>query len=357
MDAAYKVVTGKDVNGWKADWGTAGAGLYKTTGLGYLDVAVIIGAAEVNTPNSSTTYAYVTSSISEGSDYVSYSIWDGASESSVTVQEKVSATKAVKGGVISFDWDGEGVIKNVEAVGTIGAITYAGSTTQVGINDVGYDLADDVTILNVNTKDKVGVSGSAITEAQKDANGTYYMNVMYVYDAVDEEIDLLVIDVQNNKWDGNNDVFMTATSINNQLASGDVTVPNKLQNGTITVPASKTLTLQQMPAEGVVLKVAQSATDVVFENGTKLSDLLSARTGELTLTANSNGGWTITAAAGTKITVKTATSIGKETNNFYEADSETNVTTPVATTVPNKEFTYTLGMGAESNIDGWFTTT
>ena len=360
-DIAYKVITGKDVNSWKSDWGVKGAGLYKTTGLGYLDIAVIVGDDQEATPNAQTTYAYVTSDVAEGSDYVTYSIWDGTSESSVTVQEKVSATStdAAKGKVISFDWDGEGVIKNVQEVTAMGAITYAGGSTQVGIDGVGYDLADDVTILNVNTEDKVGVSGNAISEAQKDADGTYYANVVYVYDTVDEEIDLLVIDVQNNKWDGSTATYVTPESIAKQFSDGasKVTVPNKLASGTVTVPSSKTLELKQMPAAGVVLKVASDATDVVFENEKTLSSFVENISGELTLTANGNGGWTITAAEGTQITVKNETSIGKETNNFYVAASENAVADPVVGTVPNKTFTYTLGMGADSNINGWFATT
>lgn len=200
MDAEYMVVSGADVNDWSSDWGANGVGLYKNSGLGYLDVAVLIGQAKVATPGTSTNYAYVTSGVSKGSDYVSYKIWDGSSEESVTVQEKVSVTQATEGGVISFDWDGDGVIKNVQAVGTAGAITYAGSS-QVGIDNVGYKMADDIVILNVDTDAKSGVSGEAITEAKKDTNGLYYNNAKYVLNS-DDEIELLVIDVKNDQWIG-----------------------------------------------------------------------------------------------------------------------------------------------------------
>ena len=203
-DFEYKVLTGAQVNDWNANWGLHGAGLSKNSGLGYLDVAVLIGASNTVTPGSTTNYAYVTSDISKGSDYVAYTIWDG--ENSIDVTEKVSSTNAVKGEVISFDWDGESTIKNVAVAGKYAAIEYT-TGTQVKLNDLGvttadtYKLADDAVIININTTDKVGIPGNAVTEAQKDAAGDYYVNAKYVLNS-DGEIELLVIDVQDNKWDG-----------------------------------------------------------------------------------------------------------------------------------------------------------
>ena len=200
----YKVLTGAQVNDWNANWGNNGAGLSKDSGLGYLDVAVLIGARNTVTPGSTTNYAYVTSDISKGSDYVAYTIWDG--ENSIDVTEKVSNTNASKGDVISFDWDGENVIKNVVDAGKFAAIEYT-TGSQVKLNDKGvaaadtYALADDAVILNVNTTDKTGIPGNAVTEAQKDVNGDHYINAKYVLNS-DGEIELLVIDVQDNWWNG-----------------------------------------------------------------------------------------------------------------------------------------------------------
>ena len=203
-DFDYKVLTGEQVNDWNANWGLHGAGLSKNSGLGYLDVAVLIGDAGAVTPGSTTNYAYVVSDVSKGSDYVAYTIWDG--ENSIDVTEKVSNTNASKGDVISFDWDGESTIKNVAVAGKYAAIEYT-TGSQVKLNDKGvatadtYALADDAVILNVNTTDKTGIPGNAVTEAQKDVNGDFYINAKYVLNA-DGEIELLVIDVQNNAWSG-----------------------------------------------------------------------------------------------------------------------------------------------------------
>ena len=107
-----------------------------------------------------------------------------------------------------------------------------------------------------------------------------------------------------------------------------------------------------MAAENAVLKVAKNA-EVVFENGKKLSDIAEA-SAELTLKANNQGGWEITAAAGTTLTVKKEFGIGKESKNFYTAATSDAVTDPIADNIPAKTFTYTVGMGSGSNIDGWF---
>ena len=198
------MLTGAQVNDWNANWGTNGAGLSKNSGLGYLDVAVMIGGKNAGTPGSTTNYAYVTSDISKGSDYVAYTIWDG--EKSIDVTEKVSISNAVKGEVISFDWDGENTIKNVAVAGKYAAIEYT-TGTQVKLNEKGvstadtYKLADDAVILNVNTTDKTGIPGNAVTEAQKNASGKFYVNAKYVLNS-DGEIELLVVAVQDNAWNG-----------------------------------------------------------------------------------------------------------------------------------------------------------
>ncbi|NLF35191.1 MAG: hypothetical protein GX585_04420, partial [Clostridiales bacterium] len=130
-------------------------------------------------------------------------IWDGTGEDSITVTEKTSSTNAVKGAVIKFDWDGDGVVKNVSVISTKGALTYTNGN-QVRIEasgtGTGYDLADDVVVLNVDSKKDAGVSGNAIIEAAKDAEGNYINNVVFTTNS-DGEIALLVIDVVNGAWE------------------------------------------------------------------------------------------------------------------------------------------------------------
>ena len=280
-DVVYKVITGKQLNDWKTNFGSAGVGLKNNSGLGYLDVAYVTGTDAV-TPNTTTKYAYVTSDIAAGTDFVTYSIWDGSSEKSIEVTEKVTSTNAAKNTVISFDWDGEGVVKNVEKVSDFGAIQYSNGK-QVKINGKGYDLADDVTILNVDTDKKEGVPGTAINEAQKDSDGNYYYNAIYVYDAADDEIDLLVIDVKNNKWTGKSEVVTegtTAAKINAALKeAGD--------NGTVVVTGT-------LPDSGVQLKAGQTLTVI--------GEVTDAQVGA------------ITAAKGAKLVLKAV----KSTNSTYK---------------------------------------
>ena len=203
IQSAWKVYSGKEVNAWKSNYGAAGGGLYKTSGLGYLGVAVITAVDGMATPGASSTYAYVTSDVAKGSDYVTYSIWDGTSDESITVTEKNSSSSVTKGSVIGYDWDGDSEIKNVSVISNRGALTYTNGN-QVKINGVAYDLADaaDRTILNVDTDKKVGVSGTAISKAQMTmAQDVYYNNVAYKLNS-DGEIEVLVVDVINNLWKG-----------------------------------------------------------------------------------------------------------------------------------------------------------
>ena len=293
-DVVYKVITGKQLNDWKTDFGTFGVGLKNNSGLGYLDVAYVTGTDAV-TPNTTTKYAYVTSDIAAGTDFVTYSIWDGSSEKSIEVTEKVTSTNAAKNTVISFDWDGEGVVKNVEKVSDFGAIQYSNGK-QVKINGKGYDLADDVTILNVDTDKKEGVPGTAINEAQKDSNGNYYCNAIYVYDAADDEIDLLVIDVKNNKWTGKSEVVTegtTAAEINTALdAAGD--------NGTVVVTGT-------LPDSGVqALKAGQTLIVNAAQTVTALDNISGANGAKLVLNAASSNK---TSAVSTKFFTATSTAV------------------------------------------------
>ena len=237
----YKVISGKDLNSWKSDWGDIGGGLYSNSGLGYLDVVVIGVSTYKATPGATTNFGYVTSNVSIGSDSISFYLWDGSAEKSIEVTEKVSSNSAVKkGAVVSFDWDGDNVVKNVTAVGDLGAIEYSNGT-QVKIDGTGYDLADDVTILNVNSDKQEGIPGSAITEAQEDVGGWTYSNAYYQLNS-DGEIELLVVDVQNNRWSGANKVLVGKLSPSKDVINDALTAAG--DNGTVVVTGT-------LPASGV----------------------------------------------------------------------------------------------------------
>ena len=111
---------------------------------------------------------------------------------------------ATKGDVISFDWDGATEIKNIvmidEATNTAALMFTNGE--QVRLDNNGYDLADDVVIINIDSKNAAGVGGNAITTAAQTAtSGVYYDNCWY-HENADHEIDLLVIDVTEGKLSG-----------------------------------------------------------------------------------------------------------------------------------------------------------
>ena len=165
----------------------------------------VVGTDDVATPGVKTNTAYIVSDVTEGSDstgdYSAFTIWDGTDNISVIVRSNVSVSK---GDAITFDWDGETELKNVSKLSTVGALTYSNGK-QVSINGSGYDLANDVTIINVSTKDTAGVSGNAIaTAAQTSVEGVYYNNCWYKVNG-DGDIELLIIDITSNRLTGTGD--------------------------------------------------------------------------------------------------------------------------------------------------------
>ena len=201
MDQAFRVTNGAELNSWKKDYGTAVHVLWNDAGLGYADVVYIVGAANEGTPGTTSNYGYITSAVTKGSDdsgvYCAFTIWDGTDSTSVIV--RASSVGVSKGDVISFTWgDGNEIKIDSEITGT-DALVYSNGE-QVRLGDTGYDLADDVTIINVNTKDVEGVGGNAITTAaQTSTPGEYYYNCWYKLSDDNTEIVLLVIDVTDGK--------------------------------------------------------------------------------------------------------------------------------------------------------------
>ena len=203
---AFRVTNGAELNSWKSSYGEEAEILYNNSGLGYADVVYIKGATDEPTPGTSSNYGYITSAITEGSDdsgkYNAFTMWDGTNSTAVITRSDLIADGIGKGDVVKFTWDGANEVKSVTEITTQSALVYSNGE-QVRLNGNGYDLADDVVILNVDTKNVAGVGGSAITTAaQTSTPGTYHYNCWYVYDAAGKEITLLVIDVANNKLDG-----------------------------------------------------------------------------------------------------------------------------------------------------------
>ena len=218
---AFRVTNGAELNSWKASYGVTAEILWNNSGLGYADVVYITGAANDPTPGIKTNYGYITSAITEGSDasgvYSAFTIWDGTDSISVITRSGLDG--ASKGDVVSFDWDGATEIKNIDLISTAAntAALMFTNGEQVRLDNNGYDLADDVVIINIDSKNAAGVGGNAIsTAAQTKVDGSYFDNCWY-HENTDGEIDLLVIDVTDSKLSGvttgwNDD---TSTSIPN----------------------------------------------------------------------------------------------------------------------------------------------
>ena len=207
---AFRVTNGEELNSWKADYGVEVEVLWNNSGLGYADVVYIKGADNDPTPGIKTNYGYITSAITEGSDasgvYSAFTIWDGTDSISVITRSGLDG--ASKGDVVSFDWDGATEIKNIDLISTAAntAALMFTNGEQVRLDNNGYDLADDVVIINIDSKNAAGVGGNAIsTAAQTKKDGSYFDNCWYVLsDPTDptSDIALLVIDVTDSKLSG-----------------------------------------------------------------------------------------------------------------------------------------------------------
>ena len=86
-----------------------------------------------------------------------------------------------------------------------GAVTaYAGSedinmvqADNSAISSFANKMADDATVVYVNTADTKGVDGGKIRTASKDSNGKYIANVMYKLDS-ENKVEVLFVDVNND---------------------------------------------------------------------------------------------------------------------------------------------------------------
>ena len=335
---------------------------------------VNIGDDMPDTFESNTNYAYVVEdSYTYSSDYMAYSIFDGSE--TIEVREKNASTRSV-GDIIGYESIEDGVIKDV----TLYNSTKYTTAALIGIDDDGMgftidgtnhlNVTADTKIILINSDDngdQVGVPGDALsTDYEADEignNGVYVPNAKIISAdgfGDDADVDVVVVDVVNNKMAGAavevGGATPSAAAVDAALEAAEagetVVVKGAIQAGTVNVPANVTLQINKMAAANAVLNVAKGA-EVIFENGKKLSDLATA-SNTLTLTANSSGGWKITAAAGTTLTVKAEMGVGKETQNFYTAANIGAVSSAIADTIPAKTFTYTTGMGSGNNIEGWF---
>ena len=366
-----KVLTGKELANaatasmiYKIDAGNVAVG-NEVNGADYIQ-AVALKANDFPTTTGSN-YAYVlnASETTDGEDYRYFELW--TSNGLLEAYEETSDLYTYDGGeIVTYEVvstaDGKTIIKDVELAANvkIGAITsdgfYGTNDNSISIGGTKKDLTNDATILNVDTDAKEGYNSEDPKSGAREARANTY-NILYVENPSDtSELEFVLIDGKNNKILnlGNGTASANASDINAKLQSYEqVTVSDQITSGTITVPAEKELVLAQMPASNVVLKVDAAAT-VKFENNFVFGqDGTAYANGEVVLTANANGGWTIEAAAGTQLTLTSSMSIGKETNNVYtgSASAATQATPPIAAGTYTWTNNMTLTSGGTAS--GW----
>ena len=96
-------------------------------------------------------------------------------------------------------------VKEVAEALTAGAVTaYAGGedinmvqADNSAISSFANKMADDATVVYVNTADTKGVDGGKIRTASKDSNDKYIANVMYKLDS-ENKVEVLFVDVNND---------------------------------------------------------------------------------------------------------------------------------------------------------------
>ncbi len=366
-----KVLTGKELANaatasmiYKIDAGNVAVGS-EVNGADYIQAVALKVNNFPTTTGSNYAYVLNASETTDGEDYRYFELW--TSNGLLEAYEETSDLYTYDGGeIVTYEVvstaDGRTIIKDIALAGNVqlGAITsggfYGTNDNSISIDGDKYDLTNDATVLNVDTDAKEGYNSEDPKSGAREARANTY-NILYVVNPGDaSEIEFVLIDGKNNKILnlGNGTASANASDINAKLQSYEqVTVSDKITSGTITVPAEKELVLAQMPAQNVVLKVDAAAT-VKFENNFVFGqDGTAYANGEVVLTANANGGWTIEAAAGTQLTLTSSMSIGSETNNVYtgSASAATQATSPLAAGTYTWTNNMTLTSGGTAS--GW----
>ena len=238
-DDDTKVIAGSVVNAWgkgKIDFTAANSIMMysESNGFKYAQVGSLrIDSGDIPDASGDTAYGYVTADpylIKEGStNYVQYTLWTANGEK--TVRVKTSDFAAAKGDFISYNVGDGTTIKDINksALAAAAVTAYADGkdinmvkADQDPIDDFANKLADDATIVYVNTKDTKGADGGKIRTASKDSNGKYIANVMYKLDT-DKKVEVLFVDVNNDLEAVDNPVD-AENKANEEAVANDVAV-------------------------------------------------------------------------------------------------------------------------------------
>ena len=246
-----KVVTGKDVNAWgdNAVKLTSGQVAYtESNGFMYAKAGCLVIDSDIPAASGDMGYGYLTEAPSEikvdNTKYIQFNVWtkDGAKTIRAKEADITDKDNIKKGGFIKYNSGDGTTVTKVEEITTSGAVTaYAGGTEIVVKNENGttianFDnkLADDATIVYVDTKNTKGVEGGSIQLASDaEASGYKIANVMYVLSSDNKKIVALFVDT-------NNDLEKVPNQTTTTVEQGKVDKAIAGIAGTETVELSKT---------------------------------------------------------------------------------------------------------------------
>ena len=225
------VITGKSLKGLSGDFGAPSATTgftAKQSGLNYAKVLFLAADAQTMIGGTDDSYGYIVSApykAKEGSDtFIVFDIWNGSEN--VTVKDKVSSTTPlaapyVKGTVISFSDEGDGIVDTVTAAPVSGAVVgYNASDKVISIltstsAPAAYSpivkVDSDTKYFYINSADKKGVASEGVELATElSTPGTYYQNAWVIGNGVDT-VKAIFMDV-NNKLENTSNVALTASA-------------------------------------------------------------------------------------------------------------------------------------------------
>lgn len=334
-----KVYTGKELKNayGTTSYGTAGGVLYNTeNGFEYGKIAVI-SFTTLPSITSGSNYGYLTAdtyeTVESGSTYRNYTIWTGSA--ALTAKEKssdgISSLKA--GTIVTYDVTSDTVIKNVSVVNAIpSSVTGWDGDSKISITGLGNSkVNDDTTVIYINSKDKKGVAGGAISIADEPTTGVYTNNVRYI--GTSTAIDLLIVDV-NNKLE-------TIASVTLPGGSSEAVVEAALANTTSVTVSGAFSTTGTVIASGKTLIVTGALTatgDITgtgtlsvasFSNGATSAAYAKTSTVAITVQAAAAVYEAVPVVAGKTLVLSAASSDNASATTWYTA-AGSNESTPSA---------------------------
>ena len=270
--AEGKVITGKQLKAWKADWGTSVSYLAKkVNGVQTASVIALVSTANSYATDENT-YGFITEDPEyikvDGTSYVALTVWNGSKNvpmyaksytsggTTVTGASDAANSNFEKGNAILFERDGsEGdvpviakVAKVTETFAVTGIYKESSTKTDLTVTSTGVEGTDilkmdeDTEVIYVNTDKKAGVSGGELQTATEAAiDDTYIKNIIAYTDgsfANGETAKVIFVDVAN-KLAGKYELSSAAALTAIQGATAKVTT---FTNNQISLAATGTVT-------------------------------------------------------------------------------------------------------------------